>query len=126
MDANPDPFYNLTGQPWRARVQGYDAPFSLQKSDSFTLHPPRGQASYIRGREAQPLFNDTKSYWRAALPRVGVNTPGVGVTMRVVQENETSVRVRIGGTAPRPAAVAAARTVEAAQAADTAANAKPR
>ena len=127
IDSHPEVIYRLDGKPWRGRIQTYDAPFSLQKADSFTLHAQEtGQASYIRGQAAQPLFDDTRSYWRAALPRVGVNTPGVGVTMRVVQENETSVRVRIGGTAPRPAAVAAARTVEAAQAANTAANAKPR
>jgi immune inhibitor A len=38
IDANPRAIYRLDGKPWRPRIQGYDAPFSLQKSDSFTLH----------------------------------------------------------------------------------------
>ena len=29
------------GQPWRTRIQMYDAPFSLTKADSFTLHHER-------------------------------------------------------------------------------------
>ena len=39
----------------------YDATFGLEKADSFTLHV-NGQASYIRGQNAVPMFDDTKSY----------------------------------------------------------------
>ena len=60
IDAHPQPIYNLTGAPWRARVQVYDAPFSLKKADSFTLHI-NSQPQYIRGQAAQPLFDDTKT-----------------------------------------------------------------
>ncbi len=64
IDANPRPIYKLDGKPWRSRIQGYDATFGLQKSDSFTLHDQAtGQASYIRGQAAQPVFNDTDKYW---------------------------------------------------------------
>ena len=38
VDANPRPIVRLDGTLWRPRVSGYDAPFSLEKSDSFTLH----------------------------------------------------------------------------------------
>ena len=38
IDANPRPIYRLDGKPWRGRIQTYDAPFGLEKSDSFTLH----------------------------------------------------------------------------------------
>ena len=100
IDANPRPIYRLDGQPWRGRIQTYDAPFSLQKSDSFTLHiPTNGQASYIRGQAAVPVFDDSRSYWDPALPNVGVKVPHVGVMLRVTQQSGTSMRVRVGSSA---------------------------
>ena len=107
IDAHPDLLYRLDGQPWRGRIQTYDAPFSLQKADSFTLHAQEtGQASYIRGQAAQPVFNDTRSYWRAGLPRIGVKTPGVGVVLRVIEQDGTSLTVRVAPTTPRSPAAA--------------------
>ena len=64
----PAPIYRLDGKPWRGRIQTYDAPFGLEKSDSFTLHAPNGRPSYIRGQAAQPLFDDRSEYWDPALP----------------------------------------------------------
>lgn len=94
IDSHPETLYNLDGQPWRGRIQTYDAPFSLRKADSFTLHV-NGLPSYVRGQAAQPLFDDTRSYLNPALPRVGVQTPGVGVTLRVTQQSGTSISVRL-------------------------------
>ena len=83
----------LDGQPWRARVQVYDAPFGLTKADSFTLHHD-SKAMYIRGQAAQPLFDDTKKYWFSELPNHGVKLPAVGVKMRVLSVDGTSMKVR--------------------------------
>jgi immune inhibitor A len=94
IDANPEPIYNLQGQPWRPRIAGYDAPFSLQKSDSFTLHAA-GRASYIRGKAAQPLFDDSKTYWFAEQPTAGVKVPKAGVKIRVQSQQGTSMSVRV-------------------------------
>jgi immune inhibitor A len=94
VDSRPRPMYNLTGAPWRARVQVYDAPFSLKKADSFTLHI-NGQANYVRGQAAQPLFDDTKQYWFEELPNHGVKLPAVGVKIRVLSRDGTSLRVRV-------------------------------
>ncbi|MFD2763725.1 immune inhibitor A domain-containing protein [Micromonospora eburnea] len=93
IDAHPQPIYNLTGNPWRARVQVYDAPFSLNKADSVTLHI-NGQAQYIRGQDAQPVFNDTKQYWYPELPNHGVKLPAVGVKITVQQQKGTSMKVK--------------------------------
>ncbi|MET8906381.1 immune inhibitor A domain-containing protein [Micromonospora sp. NPDC004551] len=93
IDAHPRPIYNLTGAPWRARVQVYDAPFSLKKADSFTLHI-NSQPQYIRGQAAQPLFDDTKQYWYPELPNHGVKLPATGVKIKVLQQNGTSMKVR--------------------------------
>ncbi|MFG1954204.1 immune inhibitor A domain-containing protein [Micromonospora sp. NPDC048830] len=93
IDAHPRPIYNLTGNPWRARVQVYDAPFSLTKADSFTLHI-NSQPQYIRGQAAQPLFDDTKQYWYPELPNHGVKVPATGTKIRVLEQDGTSIKVR--------------------------------
>jgi immune inhibitor A len=95
IDSRPGTVFNIEGDPWRGRIQNYDAPFSLEKADSFTLHV-NGKASYVRGKNAQPLFDDTRSYWNALQPTIGVKTPGVGVTMRVTRQDNTSMTVRLG------------------------------
>ncbi|MEU7956239.1 immune inhibitor A domain-containing protein [Micromonospora humida] len=93
IDAHPEPLYNLTGAPWRARVQVYDAPFSLKKADSFTLHI-NSVPQYVRGQAAQPLFDDTKQYWYPELPNHGVKLPATGTKIKVVEQNGTSLKVR--------------------------------
>jgi immune inhibitor A len=101
IDSHPAPIYRLDGKPWRGRIQTYDAPFSLQKADSFTLHAQEtGRASYIRGQAAQPVFDDRRQYWYPQLPTVGVKVPNAGVRMRVLSQNGTSMRVRIDSTKP--------------------------
>ncbi|WP_184539536.1 immune inhibitor A domain-containing protein [Micromonospora polyrhachis] len=94
IDSRPQPLYNLTGQPWRARVQVYDAPFSLRKADSMTLHI-NGRPNYVRGQAAQPLFDDTKQYWYPQLPNHGVKLPATGTKIRVLDEDGTSIKIRI-------------------------------
>ncbi|WP_035303367.1 immune inhibitor A domain-containing protein [Actinokineospora inagensis] len=97
VDAHPDPIYNLQGQPWRPRIAGYDAPFSLNKSDSFTLYAG-GRASYVRGTPAQPVFDDTKSYFNAAQPTAGVKLPAVGVGIKVLKQDGPSMTIRVYST----------------------------
>ncbi len=94
IDANPRPMYNILGNRWGGQVQTYDAPFSLEKSDSFTLHV-NGQASYVRGQAAKPLFDDTKQYWFEEGPLYGVKLPAVGVKIRVLERKGTTMKIRI-------------------------------
>jgi immune inhibitor A len=96
VDSHPRAVFNLTGAPWRSRIQVYDAPFSLKKAPSFTLHV-NGQPSYIRGQDAQPLFDDSREYLDPALPGAGVDVPDTGTRIRVLSVNGTSMRIRIGG-----------------------------
>jgi immune inhibitor A len=95
VDAHPAPIYNLEGQPWRERVAGYDAPFSTHKAPSFTLDV-NGKPSYIRGQNAQPLFDDTGKYWYEEQPNAGVKLPATGTTIRVQSESGTSMKVKFG------------------------------
>ncbi|MFF4877004.1 immune inhibitor A domain-containing protein [Micromonospora sp. NPDC000668] len=94
IDAHPRPIYNLTGAAWRSRVQVYDAPFSLKKADSFTLHL-NSQPQYIRGQAAQPLFDDTQKYWYAELPNHGVKLPATGTKIKVLEQNGINTKIRI-------------------------------
>jgi immune inhibitor A len=100
IDANPEAHYNLQGEAWRGRIQTYDAPFGLERSDSFTL-TAGGRKSLVRGRAANPLFDDSdpnryfQPFVDAGLPRVGVKTAGAGVQIRVVNQKGTSMRIRV-------------------------------
>jgi immune inhibitor A len=95
IDSHPQAFYGLDGNPLRGRIQTYDAPFSLRKAASFTLHV-NGVPAYVRGQAGNPLFDDTRSYLDPALPRVGVQPAGVGVTLRVTAQKGTSMTVKLG------------------------------
>ncbi|WP_432878022.1 immune inhibitor A domain-containing protein [Kribbella sp. CA-245084] len=94
IDSHPTPINRLDGLLWRPRVAAYDAPFSLEKADSFSLHV-NGQASYIRGQNAVPTFNDSKSYWTADQPTSSVKVPNNGVNIKVVSKTGTSMKVQV-------------------------------
>ena len=99
IDAHPRPIYNLTGAPWRSRIQVYDAPFSLRRPRSFTLHLD-SQPHYIRGQRPQPVFDDSRQYWYTDpnFPQVswmGVDVPDTGLRMRVVRVDGTTLTVRV-------------------------------
>jgi immune inhibitor A len=98
VDSHPAPLFRLDGLRWRPRIQTYDAPFSLEKADSLTLHMPNGQTSYIRGQDAVPVFDDSRSYWDPQQPNVGVKVPNAGVRMQVQKQTGTSMRVKISST----------------------------
>jgi len=95
IDAHPQTIYNLNGTtPWRTRIQIYDAPFGKRKADSFTLHID-GKASYIRGQNGQPVFDDTKDWFDPNQLDHGVKVANAGVKIAVLSENGTSARVRL-------------------------------
>lgn len=94
VDANPYPIVRVDGSLWRPRVSGYDAPFSLEKSDSFTLHV-NGRASDIAGQPAQPLFHDDASYWNAGQPAASVKVPNTGTSIQVLNQKGTSMSIKV-------------------------------
>ncbi|TDU90076.1 immune inhibitor A [Kribbella voronezhensis] len=94
IDANPTLRVNLKGAFWKTSVQSYDSTFGLQKSDSFSL-TVNGQKNYIRGADAVPVFDDRKDFWSADVPSYGVKVPHVGVKIRVVTQQGTSMRILI-------------------------------
>ncbi|HEU4948222.1 MAG TPA: immune inhibitor A domain-containing protein [Kribbella sp.] len=94
IDSHPAPINRIDGQIWRPRVAGYDAPFGLEKADSFTLHV-NGQPSYIRGQAEVPTFNDSNTYWYPAQPQAGVKVPNNGVNIKVQERIGTTMKVKV-------------------------------
>ncbi|SHN32996.1 immune inhibitor A domain-containing protein [Cryptosporangium aurantiacum] len=94
IDAHPRPLYRIDGQPWRTRVQLYDAPFSPRRPRSFTLHVG-GRASYVRGQQPEPVFDDARQYWFPETPVSGVKVPKAGVRLDVVAEHGDRVTVQV-------------------------------
>jgi immune inhibitor A len=97
VDAHPAPLYRIDGNPWRSRVQVYDATFSRRRAPSMTLHV-NGQASFVRGQNAVQVFDDRKSYWNAAIPQSSVKVPNAGVRLRVLDQRGTTLKLRIVST----------------------------
>jgi immune inhibitor A len=99
VDSHPRAIYRITdGLPWRCRIQVYDAPFSLTRAASFTLHV-NSEPSYIRGQDAVPVFDDRRSYWDPVTPACSVKVPSAGVRIRVLEVDGTSIRIRQTSTA---------------------------
>jgi immune inhibitor A len=97
VDSHPRPIYRIDGNPWRSRVQVYDATFSRRRAPSMTLHV-NGQASFVRGQNAVTVFDDRKSYWNEAIPQSSVKVPNAGVRLRVLTQSGTSMKLRIVST----------------------------
>jgi immune inhibitor A len=90
VDAHPDLLLRPdNGQVWRPRIQSYDSTFGLEKTDRICLHANSQEQCY-GGLRANPLFDDSKSYWVAPDPSIGnfgwssVRVPNTGTTIRVV------------------------------------------
>ena len=93
IDAHPTPIYKLDGTPWRrasrptTRRSGWRSP-TRSRCTRRTARP-----SYIRGQNAQPVFDDSKDYYRedpATSTYYGVKVPNNGVKIQVISENGTT------------------------------------
>jgi len=91
VDAHPDLLLRPdNGQVWRPRIQSYDSTFGTQKTDKICLHVNTTFVQCYGNLRANPLFDDTQSYWVAPDPSIGhlgwssVPLPGFGVKIRVV------------------------------------------
>ena len=92
VDAHPALLLRPDGQVWRPRIQSYDSTFGLDATDPITLHV-NGTAQTYPSLPANPLFDDSKSYWFPPNPAIGhlgwssVPVPNTGTTIRVVSQS---------------------------------------
>ena len=94
IDSHPVPLMRNDGTPWRARVQVYDAPFSVQRTDALKLHL-NGVTNYIPSQKAQPVFDDSRTYWYASAPTAGVKLPDAGVRIKVINQQKTTMWIKL-------------------------------
>jgi immune inhibitor A len=94
IDAHPEPFDRKSGELWRARIQVYDAPFGLERTDRVRIHH-NSELERFGGLRGNPVFRDTDTYWYEELPNHGVKLPGLGVTIRVLDEGSGTLRIRV-------------------------------
>jgi immune inhibitor A len=83
IDAHPRTMYRADGVPWRPRVQAYDSPFGIWRTDAITLHRD-SEASTHRSQRAVRVFNDNLQYWNPETPTAGVMNPHTGTQIRIV------------------------------------------
>jgi immune inhibitor A len=102
VDAHPEPVYRIDGKPWRSRIQLYDAAFGRTALPPFTLHVGK-TLSLIRARPAQPVFDDTKTFWFSATKLGGVKVRHAGIKIAVTAIDGTSATVHLSkAAAARP------------------------
>ena len=89
VDAHPDLLLRPTARSGGPRIQSYDSTFGKQTTDQICIHNLSVEQCY-GGLPANPLFDDTQSYWVPPNPAIGhfgwssVPLPATGTTIRVV------------------------------------------
>ena len=101
MDAHPDLLLRPdNGKVWRPRIQSYDSTFGLKKTDKICLHVNTTFSECYGGLPANPLFDDTQSYWVSPNPAIGwasVPLPATATTIRVdsISAQNTFMQVKV-------------------------------
>ncbi|GAB3240453.1 immune inhibitor A [Kineosporia babensis] len=94
VDAHPAPLYRSDGKPFRTRIQLYDAPFGLDRTDSLRLHI-EGEKTRIPKQPGNPVFDDTQNYFDPVQLDHGVKLPGTGVKIEVLKQKKTRMTIRV-------------------------------
>jgi immune inhibitor A len=87
VDAHPAPLKWSDGTAMRNRIQAYDSPFSLSRTDGFTLHNA-DVATRIKSQKGVSVFNDhTNTYYdEATTPTAGVKITDTNTKIKIVKE----------------------------------------
>ncbi len=104
IDAHPTPLIRGDKNPWRSRVQVYDAPFGLEPTDPISLayanfgtgvqYPATSHPSLPAVRR----FNDLNTYWYESAPYAGVKVPKTGTAVEITGYNtqDNFMQVSVG------------------------------
>ena len=102
IDSHATPEKWADGSLMRNRIQAYDSPFSLYRTDGFTLHKA-GVAATVASKKGVSVFDDRKgTYWYASNPTGGVKVPDTNTQVKIVQEAEDGslMVVKVGPSQP--------------------------
>ncbi|WP_128428798.1 immune inhibitor A domain-containing protein [Streptomyces cyaneus] len=87
VDSHPTPMKWADGTLMRNRIQSFDSPFSLYRTDGLTLHNA-DVAVKIKSQKGVSTFDDHKgTYWYEATKTAGVDVPDTRTRIRILQES---------------------------------------
>ncbi|MEV0906023.1 immune inhibitor A domain-containing protein [Streptomyces hokutonensis] len=101
IDSHPTQLKWTDGTLMRNRIQAYDSPFSLYRTDSVTLHKA-DVATKIKSQPGVPVFDDGKStYYDTSNPTAGVKITDTNTRIKIVKEplNGSTVTLQVGPSA---------------------------
>ncbi|MEJ1195789.1 MULTISPECIES: immune inhibitor A domain-containing protein [unclassified Streptomyces] len=98
IDSHPTAMKWKDGTLLRNRVQSYDSPFSLYRTDAVTLHKA-DVATYFPGSKGVSVFNDRKSdYYDESNPTGGVKITDTNTKIKILKEakNGSTIELEVG------------------------------
>ncbi|MES5823588.1 immune inhibitor A domain-containing protein [Streptomyces sp. RG80] len=98
IDSHPTALKWSDGTPMRSRIQSYDSPFSLSRTDGVTLHNA-DVATRIPSSKGVSVFNDhTSTYYDATTPFAGVKLTDTNTKIKIVKEakNGSMIWLEVG------------------------------
>ncbi|MFJ9250179.1 immune inhibitor A domain-containing protein [Streptomyces sp. NPDC101776] len=101
IDSHPTQLKWSDGTLMRNRIQAYDSPFGLYRTDSVTLHKA-DVATKIKSQPGVPVFDDGKStYYDTSNPTAGVKITDTNTRIKIVKEplDGSTVTLQVGPSA---------------------------
>ncbi|MFI6626223.1 immune inhibitor A domain-containing protein [Streptomyces sp. NPDC050528] len=101
IDSHPTQLKWSNGTLMRNRVQAYDSPFGLDRTDSMTLHNA-DVATKIKSQPGVPVFDDGKStYYDTSNPTAGVKITDTNTRIKITKESHggSTVSLQVGPSA---------------------------
>ncbi|WP_432099669.1 immune inhibitor A domain-containing protein [Streptomyces sp. WAC 04229] len=98
IDSHPTALKWKDGTLMRNRIQAYDSPFSLYKTDGMTLHKA-DVAKYVPGSKGVSVFNDrTNTYYDPANPTGGVKITDTNTKIKILKEAKdgSTIELEVG------------------------------
>ncbi|MEV5429639.1 immune inhibitor A domain-containing protein [Streptomyces sp. NPDC052701] len=98
VDSHPTALKWSDGTLMRNRIQSYDAPFSLHRTDGMTLHKA-DVATYIPGSKGVPVFDDRRNdYYDESNPTAGVKITDTNTKIKILKEakNGSTIELEVG------------------------------
>ena len=98
IDSHPTQLKWSNGTLMRNRVQAYDSPFGLDRTDSLTLHNA-DVATKIKSQPGVPVFDDgTSTYYDTSNPTAGVKITDTNTRIKITKESHggSTVSLQVG------------------------------
>jgi immune inhibitor A len=108
VDSHPKIFTWKDGSQVRPRINAYDAPFSLSRTEKMVLHNPAdGVAKKFKSQAPVSVFRDNNSYWVSGAPSDApgdgryqaewnsVITPHLGTVVKIVSQSPLRLVIKL-------------------------------